>query len=493
MAPVNQLKREKAQANIRRWREQPIAFAREVLGAAPDVWQDEVLEAMARNQKIALKACKGPGKTCLMAWGAWWFLTCHPEPNCLAISITGDNLHDGLWKEMAKWQNRSQMLQAAFQWTSSRIFLKERPETWWMSARSWSRDADSSQQANTLAGLHGEYTLAIVDEVGDIPAGVVASADASLSGGTRNLLWMAGNPTRTDGPLWDACTRERSSWYVKEITGDPDAPDRAPRVDVKWARSVIDRWGADSNVALVNVFGKFPKTQSDKMLGPDDVQSAMARYCAPGELYNAPRIISCDVARTGDDRSVIVCRQGRMVMRPEIFRELRSDELGDMVLRVADRWVQQDPEKRPVDAIFIDESGGYGGGVIDHCRRHNFSVRGVFFGGKAFEPERFKNKRAEMYWTMAEWIKTSGCLPNEPDMARELTHIPYFFDGRQRVQIPDKDEIKKAIGCSPDISDALALTFAAPVAPRISITAYQPQGAAGGRCITEDDVSRERY
>jgi hypothetical protein len=112
------------------------------------------------------------------------------------------------------------------------VFNREHPESWFVSARTWSKNADKSQQANTLAGLHGPFTLVAMDEVGDIPGGVFAAADASLSTGEFNRILIAGNPTQTEGPLYEACTSDRARWWVKEITGDPDDPKRAKRIDI---------------------------------------------------------------------------------------------------------------------------------------------------------------------------------------------------------------------------------------------------------------------
>src|SRR5881392_854582 len=148
------------------WWESPPRFVREVFGVTPDPWQDEVLAAFPRHQRLAMKACKGPGKTAVQAWLAWNFLATRSDPKIAATSITADNLADNLWAEMAKWQARSDMLKATFDWTSG---------------RSWSRSADGQQQGDTLAGLHADHVLFIIDESGGIPDAVMASAEAALA------------------------------------------------------------------------------------------------------------------------------------------------------------------------------------------------------------------------------------------------------------------------------------------------------------------------
>src|SRR6185312_13307824 len=121
-----------AQSKIRLWRENPPAFVREVFGVTPDPWQDDVLSAFPSQQRVAMKACKGPGKTAVEAWLGWNFLLTRPHPKVAATSITKDNLADNLWTEMAKWQHKSPLLKSAFEWTKTRIFARQHPETWWM-------------------------------------------------------------------------------------------------------------------------------------------------------------------------------------------------------------------------------------------------------------------------------------------------------------------------------------------------------------------------
>lgn len=136
------------------WRKDPPRFVRNVFGVRPDPWQDEVLAAFPNHPRLAMKACKGPGKTTVMAWMAWNFLLTRDDPKIAATSVSGDNLSDNLWAEMAKWQAKSPLLTAKFEWTKTRIFARERPETWWMSARSWAKTADKARLGQTLAGLH---------------------------------------------------------------------------------------------------------------------------------------------------------------------------------------------------------------------------------------------------------------------------------------------------------------------------------------------------
>ena len=450
----------RASSNIARWRRDPVTFVREVLTAEPDGWQVEVLQAAASGQKrIALKASKGPGKSTVLAWIAWWFLLTRLHPKVICTSVTADNLSDGLWTELSKWQQRSPLLRKAFTWTKTRITANDHPETWWASARTWSKDADTRQQGETLAGIHADNVLFLVDEAGGVPDAVVSAAEAGLanadeSAGRTAMLVLAGNPTQTSGPLYRACSQERALWWVKEISGDPDDPKRAPRVNIDWAREQITKYGRDNPWVLVNVFGQFPPAQANTFIGVEVAAQASRRVVGEADYSDHPKILGVDVARFGDDRTVLFPRQGPVAFAPQIYRNKRTTEVAHLVAFAIEKW-------RP-DAVFID-AGGVGAGVVDQLLELGHDVMGVESASSPLTAEpKLKNRRAEMWWLMAEWMR-HGCIPDDGELIAELTTPTMKYDATSHIQLESKDDIKKRGLPSPDKADALALTFAAPV------------------------------
>lgn len=442
---------------IKRWREDPVAYVKERFGADPDLWQREILMAYVQNQRLAMKACKGPGKTTVLSWIAWNFLETRPYPKIGATSITADNLRDGLWSEMAKWQHKSPSLVERFEWTSKAIFLKESHENWRMSAKTWSKGSTTDQQADTLAGFHADHIMFLLDEAGGYPDAVMAAAEAALANtdaGEHNeaKIIMAGNPTHLEGPLYRACTTERDLWFVVEITGDPDAENRAPRISKQWALEQIQKYGKDNPWVLVNVFGKFPPASLNALLGPDEVSAAMGKKLPKDAILYSQKRLGVDVARFGDDRTVIFPRQGLQAFNPVIMRNARTNEIAARVVTAKDRWKSE--------FEFIDGTGGWGAGVVDSMIQAGRNPLEINFAGKATD-SKYLNKRAEMWFNMAEWIKRGGALPNLPELQRELTAPTYTFTNG-KLTLERKDQIKERLGFSPDLADALCLTFALP-------------------------------
>lgn len=452
-----------ADSKLREWRENPVTFVREVLGAEPDAWQARFLAEFPKRPRMALKACKGPGKSTVLSWLGWNFLLTRPHPKVICTSITGDNLRDGLWTEFAKWQQKSDVLRRAFKWSAERIVAVDHPETWFAAARTWAKGADPSQQANTLAGIHANYVLFLLDEAGGIPDAVVAAAEAGLANagaeGTEAHLAISGNPTHLEGPLYRACTRERHLWFVQEISSDPDDPNRTPRVSAQWAREQIEKYGRDSPYVLVNVFGQFPPAQSNTLIGLELAAAASRRVVPERDIQGFAKVIGVDVARFGDDETVFCPRQGRVVYPFKTFRNLDTMDVADQVAWSMDRW--------DADAVLIDQTG-VGAGVVDRLRQMGRAARVIGVDGASSpiaQQPKFLNRRAEMYWNTAQWLK-EGSLPDDGVLVSQLAAPTYSFNEQGRLVVEPKKDVKKRLGTSPDRADALTLTFAVPVVPR---------------------------
>lgn len=407
--------------------------------------------------RISMQACAGPGKSTILCWCAWHFLTCFGElgehPKAAAVSVTGDNLKDNLWSEMSKWQGRSELMQHLFEWTQTRIFSKTYPSTWFMSARSFSKTSNTEEVGRTLSGLHSKYVLYLIDESGDIPPSIIKSAEQGLSTGPKfGKILQAGNPTSHDGMLYEAATKLRHQWHVIKITGDPDDPNRSPRIDINWAKEQIKNHGRDNPWVKAFILGQFPDSALNTLLSVDEVETAMKRQIHETTYNWAQKRLGVDVARFGLDKTVIFPRQGLRAYKPVLLQGMRTPDIAARIANAKNKWKSE--------AEFIDGTGGFGSGVVDALLQAGYSPNEIHFSSKATDPA-YLNKRAEMWFKMAEWIKRGGVLPYDQELIKELTAPQYTFVGG-KFQLESKDQIKARLGFSPDRSDALALTFALP-------------------------------
>lgn len=448
-----------AKQRLAEWRHDPVKMVREEFGEEPDLWQHRALAAFARQDKmrmrVALQACVGPGKTAVLAWMGLNFLACYAapgrHPSGLCISISGDNLRDNLWKEFSVWRGRSQFFTQAFELTGTRLFAREHPQTWFLSARSWPQKADAEAQGRALSGLHSDFILYLLDESGDIPPAVLRSAEQGLSSCRWGRIVQAGNPTSHDGMLYHAATIQPHLWEVIRINGDPDDPERSPRIDLEWARQQIDLNGRTNPWVMAAILGQFPNTAVNALLGPDEVAVAMNRELRRDQYEMVQKRIGVDVARFGDDATILAPRQGLAVFN---FVEMRKQDSTEVAARL-----MLGKQKFGSELELIDATGGHASGVIDACGLAGVHLHEVNFSGDADDP-RYFNKRSEMAFRCAAAIKGGAALPKDPQLARELCATRYFYE-KGKFRILEKDQIKKLLqGHSPDRADALWCTYA---------------------------------
>lgn len=466
-----------AHQRLLRWRADPVAFVRENFQVEPDPWQVAGLRDFADPGKprLSFQACVGPGKSTLMAWMIWNFLSCYgnrgQHPKGAAVSITADNLKDNLWAELAKWLARSTFLKEAFEWNQERIYAKDHPSTWFLSARSWPKNASAEEQAKALAGYHSEYVGFFIDESGGIPTAVLRTAEQALATVVFGKIIQCGNPTDLEGMLYAASNKLRHQWTVHIITGDPDdatAWVHSPRARAGhkddpacvcptcWARKQIETYGRENPWVQSSILGKFPPSSLNALISAAEVEEAMQRDL-PDEAYRwTAAKLGVDVARYGDDRTVIFPRQGLKAFDPTVLRHARDSAVAtDLATRVlAER------DTYSAETVIMDATGGWAAGTSDVLKASNLQTVNVQFHKPAING-KYLNKRAELWFTMAEWVKDGGALPNVPELVAELSQVTYLFlNGK--FQVEPKDQVKKRLGRSPDLADALALTFGVP-------------------------------
>jgi len=212
----------------------------------------------------------------------------------------------------------------------------------------------------------------------------------------------------------------------------------------------------------------FAHASDEAFISPLLVTTARRARCEPV----GPRLGGVDVARFGDDSTAFATRQGRVVHSIEKHARRDTMEVTGLVKRKLD--------SKEWDLAFIDVVG-VGSGVVDRLREMGYASRIVAVNGgeSALDDSRYVNRRAEMYGELREWLKDQpASLPDDDELQTDLCSVRYKFTSKSQYQLEKKDEQKKRIGRSPDIGDAVALTFAQPVA-RVEFGDLLPQAVNG--------------
>ena len=462
---------------------------REVFDAEPDLWQAKALRAFAnkdhRIMRIALSACAGPGKSAILAICAWNFLLCygdkghHPKGFCLSISA--DNLATNLWPELSKWQSRSKLLTEYFTWTKTMIYCNDHPETWFLKARSYSKDSNAEEQGRSLSGLHSDYVAVFLDEIGDMNPIISRTIEQAFGGCKWGRVVAAGNPTSKNGLLYEIVTKLRDKWEVIRITGDPDDPERSPRIDIDWAREQINLYGRSNPWVQAYILGLFSDTSLNNLLSIEEVESAIKRKYSPSQFEFSQKRLGVDVARFGLDSSVIFPRQGIQAFNPVEMSGARGNEVAARVVAAKLKWGSE--------LEFVDGTGGFGGGVVDSMAQAGYTANEIHFSGKPIN-EKYFNKRSEIWFLMSEWVKKGGALPDNKKLVGDLVTPMYSFNNG-KFFLESKDQIKKRLGRSVDFGDALALTFSLPEMPAKTDLQKFREKHGGNNFASEFDPFRE--
>ena len=427
----------------------------------PDEWQADMLreigEAMRTSEtsvRMAVASGHGIGKTALTAWVIHWFIATRPGCAGVVTANTADQLKNKTWRELSKWNTRA-INGHWFDWTATSFKSVERPDTWFIAAQPWSKE-----RSEAFAGLHEKDVLVLFDEASAIDDVIWEVAEGAMT--EKGALWLAlGNPTRGSGRFKECWGKFRNYWRTKQI--DSRTAKRTNKAEIAQYETI---YGADSDFFRVRVRGMWPRASSMQFIASDVVEAAMARNpeCHAWE----PLIIGVDVARYGDDQTVIAFRRGRDAATiPWVkYRGIDTMTLAAEIARLADQ------EK--ADAIFVD-GVGIGAGVVDRLRQLKRECFDVQSGGKPSglyfdEPIKCKNKRVEMWAQMRQWLRI-GAIPDDSELEGDLTGIEYGYDADNATQLERVEDMKKRGLASPDSATALALTFAEPVAPRADDTA----------------------
>jgi hypothetical protein len=431
----------------------------ELAGKHPEKWQREVLQAirdglpLGKAIRIAVATGHGVGKTALTCWILLWSMaTCR---DCRGI-LTASNeaqLSTRNRAELRKWY-RLFRGRTFFELTATALITADpaHEQTWRVDLLPW-----NEHRPEAFAGLHnqGKRIVMIMDEASVIPPIIWATIEPIMTDVNTEIVWCVfGNPLHSVGPFRECFGRFSHRWQGWHVDArNVEISDK--KQIAEWAEDHAE----DSYFFMTRVRGEFPTASALQFIPTDLVEDAMTREIV--RQPNDPMILGVDVARFGDDCSVLYARRGldaRSIL-PMVFRGISTDRLEDKILEFC--------SQHRVEVVFIDGSGT-GGGVVDHLRnRYNLPVEDIQFGGKADRGDQVKyaQKRSEMWGNLRDALKYLA-IPHSSELRDQLIGPEYDFNLRGELQLEKKSDMKRRGLASPDIADALALTYARPVFPR---------------------------
>ncbi len=458
------------------WRTDPIGFIEH--GLLGFIWskQREICLSVLHNRRTAVQSCHASGKSYISSRIASWWISCNEPGDAFLVSLapTFHQVKAILWREIAKAHAAGQL--------PGTLNLTE----WKVGAElvGYGRAPDSM---TAIQGIHAPRVLVIGDEACGLQKDILDGADSLIANDDSRIL-LIGNPDDPSTEFAAAC-KPGSGWNVIRIsafdtpnfTGEEvPASVRPLLVSKVWVGEKLKSWGLESPLYQAKILGLFPEQANDALIPIASVTAATARYAElmalpkqPIPPDNEPHDLGVDVAREGDDSSVIYRRKGWVARAEHRHHKRDLMELVGEIIRVC----RKEKPKR----IKIDDTG-MGGGVTDRLRQIQNSqdardnearvaLQGVQIcpinvgagSMNAIADERFVNLRAELNWSMRV-IFTEKPLALEPsdDLESQIVQIKYKVPNGE-IQIEKKADMKKRTkGKSPDDWDALVLAFAEP-------------------------------
>ena len=438
---------------VLRYRDDPVLFVKEVLGATPYDYQAEFLDALASGErKMSVRSGHGTGKSTTSSWAMLWYVLLRFPNKVVVTAPTSGQLFDALFAELKRWINElPPQLQVLLTVKSDRVELTAAPAEAFISART-----SRAETPEALAGVHSENVLLVVDEASGVPEKVFEAAAGSMSGHSATTILLS-NPTRSSGTFFESQTRLAGTWWTRRWSCV-----ESPLVSEEFVDEMRARYGEDSNAFRIRVLGEFPMADDDTIIPFHLADSAIKRDIEIPE--DTKPIWGLDVARFGADKTALCKRYGNVVTEITSWQGL---DLMQTVGRVMAEYEGLSPSMRPSE-ILVD-SIGVGGGVVDRLRELGAPVRGINVGEAPAMGKTYMNLRAELWFKTKGWLEDRSCkLPNDDQLLAELTSIRYGFTPGGKMKAESKDDMRKRGLKSPDLADALCLTMASDAATALS-------------------------
>lgn len=444
----------------------PVEFVEDVIGATPDPKQAEILRSVAKNQLTSVRSGHGVGKSTVEAWVVIWFMSTRPFPKVPCTAPTQHQLFDILWAEVSKWLRNNKALANELVWTKEKVYMRGYPEEWFAVAR-------TASKPDALQGFHADDVLYIIDEASGVDDSIFEPVLGALSTPGARLL-MCGNPTQLSGFFYDSHNKNRASYSTFHIDGRDSS-----RVSQDFVQTIINMYGEDSDVFRVRVAGEFPLQEDDIFIPLSLVENSIMTEFSPRKSPDMVHI-GCDVARFGDDKTVI----GYKVDEKATFYKKRQGQdtmkTADDIVMLGELLVLRYKLTDPIP-VKIDD-GGVGGGVVDRLRQIKRNDPERFWWMEVY-PVKFGQRIKHKYYHdsttyMMSVVKkllqpydeegkkkpVELILPDDQDLVAQLSGRKYDLTENSKIKIESKEAVKKRGQPSPDEADCVLL-LCLPVKP----------------------------
>lgn len=437
--------------------------------AGPEQWQLEQQERISQRIKDGgVEGCvveedvssgHGVGKSAQVSWAILWAISTHADTRGVVTANTDTQLRTKTWAELAKWYAMF-IGKQFFTLTATAIYIANDP----VREKAWRIDQIPWSKTNTesFAGMHNlnKRILVIFDEASAIDDLIYEVTEGALTDAKTQIFWLRyGNPTRTSGKFFHNCVQGKRNTYTR-VDSRTVSFSNKPQIQA-W----IDDYGEDSDFVRVRVKGEFPRAGFANFISPGLVMDARRRTLGLTAYSGHPKVLSIDPARFGDDSTVITLRQGQKILFQLSLNGFDGHDVAGRVMEICRK--EQGIVCIAYDAIGI---GAELDGVLKRIPQLKIPLLPISWGCPAKDDRQYFNMRSEAWGRMREWLETAS-IPDDDELANQLSSLSYGYDGRMRVQLQSKKDLKRDGGKSPDKADSIALGLCVDLIDRKLVTA----------------------
>jgi hypothetical protein len=473
---------------VYRYRNDPVGFAKDILGIWPSKKQAEILNAILANKQVSVASGHKCGKSCIWAVIAWWFYCSFDGGRVVIMAATDRQVNGIIWKEIRKLGRKA------------RVPLPNIKDIHISASAGITNPKDDSEikgytakTPEAVAGTSGHATMYLFDEASGIDDAIFSAMDGNTAGG-NSWMCLISNPTKAEGEFYRSHHTQRQTpdnpygYYAihmscfdsPNITGewkempewDSDAGEWKQREAMipglampEYPPKMKAKYGEDSWDYQVRVLGLFTAAEDAKIFPRGLLHDAELRWYDDAAWIDEPAIgrlyIGVDPAGAGEggDQSGFCARRGRKVL--ELFGRKGMSSAAHIVQLQGMIETHGKPGETPI--ICIESEGEAGWEVYNAVRDHGvkskeWETARIRTSQKAQrEPDIYHLVRDELYTNARSWMRANGAIPSHGQLGDDL-HVAEFKDNAGKLKVLDKKEMKQLLNRSPDIGDAFLLS-----------------------------------
>lgn len=431
---------------LAKYQPHPDLWCNDILGVKLWSKQKDIIRSVFQNRDTRVRSCYSIGKTFVSACATLAFMNLMTPCKIITTAPTWNQVSNLLWSEI-NYLFKTKLQPQGFPGTILQTMLRLRDD--------WFAIGFSSREAVNFQGYHQKNILIILDEAPGIRPEIVDGTKALTSSGNAHTLWI-GNPIDQtdhffksfhDPNIPDNCKFKISAFDTPNFTGESVTDEVKERlINPQWVDDRRKEWGENSPLYQSKVLAEFPEGGENQVITLRECQDARDRDVIP--VGN--KELGVDVARFGSDLTVYTKIQGNVI-------DLQITESKKDTMEVAGR-VKNMMDNEGFVCAKIDVIG-IGSGVVDRLNEQRVSgIIGVNSSEKAFDSEKYFNRRTEMWFDAKEWLK-EGKIPNDDSLIADLTAPLFTYTSKGQYKVESKEETKKRLGRSPDKGDSAILAM----------------------------------